>query len=470
MKKFSAFLVILSVLGLPALFAEVTVSGQFDAALIPLQVLIQDGDVAKANNEEEIAIGAGLGRPGNGDAARARIGVVAQDEEGKVGLNFKVQFNNNGSFRVAFDDFAEVWWKPIDWLKLDVGRFNIDTLRGKIGDDDWQHYTVKMKSPDEIFTRFQGQSISWTNAGNNNNPPNTLNNSGGFAISLTPIEGLFVGVGVPGLISVDASGADHTDWIKQKALYAYQYVQAGVGYEIGGIGLARVQYVGAKPSIDFFEEDGTTPKPDYGVDYDGSGIKAQKLEVAFAFTGMEGLVIDLGAKIPFGFKEPTANVGIWDEEPDSNPFFKDITWQAPFQVSLGAGFKTGAINILARIDTKFAGSVKYDGSIPWEYHLPFILNAHLWPSYDLGFATVGVDFGLEFVGKTTDKDGDVIGEVSGVTDGKNGGVRVGFGGWIKKTIGGCSIRGGLAYRLGTEVNSEKEVAALTVPILFSYSF
>jgi hypothetical protein len=451
------------VLGLPALFAEVTVSGQFDAALIPLQVLIQD--VPANSTQEEIAIGAGLGRPGNGDAPRARIGIVAQDEEGKVGLNFKLQFNANSSFRVAFDDFAEVWWKPIEWLKFDVGRFNIDTLRGKIGDDDWQHYTVKMKSPDEIFTRFQGQRGS---------------GGGGFGISLTPLEGLFVGVGVPGLISVEASGADHTDLVQRKALYAYQNIQAAVGYEIGGIGLARIQYVGAKPSVKGLYDgypNSWNPLSTTDLVYDGSGITAQKLEVAFAFTGMEGLVIDLGAKIPFGFKDLKPETGLWYDESDSIPEIKDITWQAPFQVSLGAGFTTGPINILARIDTKFAGSVKYDGNDlivlgmigGKEANLPFILNAHLWPSFDLGFASVGVDFGLEFIGKTTNEDGDVIGE-NPTSDGLKGGVRVGFGAWIKKTLGGCSIRGGLAYRLGTEVNSAKEKAALTVPILFSYSF
>ncbi|MDR0562741.1 MAG: hypothetical protein LBG73_08655 [Spirochaetaceae bacterium] len=464
MRKLLALSVILSVLGLPALFAEVTVSGQFDAALIPLQVLIQDGDVAKRKGEEEIAIGAGLGRNGsNNNAPRARVGIVAQDPDGKVGLNFKLQFNANSSFRVAFDDFAEVWWKPIDWLKFDVGRFNIDTLRGKIGDDGWQHYTVRMKSPDEIFTRFQGQSNARDNAG------------GGFAISLTPLEGLFVGVGVPGLISIAESNESHTDWVKEKALYAYQYVQAAVGYEIGGIGLARVQYVGAKPAVDkLFIKDPVTDLWIYNTSFDPyyPTITAPKIEVAFAFTGMEGLVIDLGAKIPFGFKEPTGNVDIWKEEPDSYTvmgFSGDkVTWQAPFQVSLGAGFTTGPINILARIDTKFAGSVKIDTSGDPAIKLPFVLNAHLWPSYDLGFATVGIDFGLEFKGKTTDQDDKVIGE--GTSAERNGGVRVGFGAWIKKSIGPCSIRGGLAYRLGTEVDSTKEIAALTVPILFDYSF
>jgi hypothetical protein len=424
-----------------SVFAEVSVTGEFDAVLMPLQVIHGKG----GPRGDETIVGAGLGRNGNGDAARARIGIKASDENEKIGLEVKLQFNNNNGFRVAFDDFAEVWVKPIDWLRFDVGRFNNDTLRGKIGDDGWSHYTVTMKTKDEIFTRFQGQSFAAPN----------VHNSGGFLISAAPIEGLFIGAGVPGLISFQNSGTN-PDWVQNRAAYAYQHIQVGVGYEINGVGLARAQYVGAKPAV----QDFTTVTP---------AINAPRFEIAFAFTGMEGLVLDLGAKIPFAFSEFNTGWGLEKKEDISVIVVDYATWQAPFQISLGAGFATGPIDIQARADAKFAGTVKPDsGGSASEIRLPFILNVHLWPSYNLGFATVGVDLGLDFIGKETNGNGDVL--YANTSSEMNGGVRVGFGAWLKKSFGASSIKGGLAYRVAGEVNSKKEPGVFSIPIMFEYSF
>ena len=441
MKKRIALSVVLSVLAVTA-FAEISVSGQFDAILVPLQILMQKDPPA---GQEEITVGAGLGRDGSAATPRARIGVVASDPDEKIGLNFKVQFNmhpdsgSTGSFRVAFDDFAEVWVKPIDWLRIDVGRFVNDTLRGKIGDDNWQHYTLRMSDPDAIFSRFRGPAWDGTDGG-------------GFLVSLTPVEGLFIGLGVPGMVSFRGSGtgfgSGRANETIEKLGYAYQRIQAGIGYNIKDIGLIRAQFVGSKPRVGL-KEDGS-------FDISGGTIVAPKIEAAFAFTMIEGLVLDLGGKIPIAFSEWHEPVGIWDEEPDPR---KGVTYQAPIQISLGAGFTAGDLDIKARVDTKLAGYVEPDNGLKTD--LSPVVNFHLWPSYNLGFATLGVDVGLEIIGKA---------KVDGEEIDKTDGVRVGFGAWLKKSIGSCSVKGGLAYRVGTEVYGQNEHGAFTIPFVFETSF
>ncbi|MDR1030817.1 MAG: hypothetical protein LBL76_08090, partial [Treponema sp.] len=152
MKKFIALAVGLVVLA-GAGFAEVTVSGQFDAVVMPLQVIDPD--------DGDTLVGAGVGRNGGSDAPRARIGVTATNDTEQVGLNFKLQFNPNVisghpvAAKLGIDDFAEVWWKPIPQLKIEAGKFVNDTLRGQIGDDNWNKYTVLMRDADGIFSRFK---------------------------------------------------------------------------------------------------------------------------------------------------------------------------------------------------------------------------------------------------------------------------------------------------------------------------
>jgi hypothetical protein len=77
--------------------------------------------------------------------------------------------------------------------------------------------------------------------------------------------------------------------------------------------------------------------------------------------------------------------------------------------------------------------------------------------------TFALDAGFEWVGKITDKKGDQI----GIYD---GGIRLGFGSWVQKSWGRCSVKGGLAYRLADNMNGLKEAAVFSIPIMFNYTF
>jgi hypothetical protein len=486
MKKFIALSAVLAVLA-GAGFAEVSVSGQVDATVMPLQVVVPD--------EGDTLIGAGVGRNGSGNAPRARIGIVAQTEDEKVGINFKLQFNPEAGSaeRFNFDDFAEVWWKPVDQLKIEAGKFVNDTLRGKIGDDNWQRYTAGMKDPDHIFSRFK--STSW----------GTDNTSEvGFMLGISPMTPLFIGVSVPSVVQFgagfpDLTGGSYTyyEWdndtgkVKDgepttagNVAHAYEKIQAGVGYTIENIGLVRAQYVGAS----YIDVGGDTWK---------NPLAVRRIEAAFAFTGMSGLVIDVGGKIPLAFstyeETKTIKAATTAKDAQGNDILDSsgnklltekavtrlvrvtdgTTYQAPFQVSLGVGYTLDSLDIKARVDAQFMGKATAKNDA--EYNIGPYINAHLWPSYKLdSFSeglSAGLDLGFEFIGEDTNKDGDVIViNKDSETVEKNGGTRFGIGAWIKKAYGGASIKGGLAYHVGSEVHSEKEPGAFSIPIIFEYSF
>jgi hypothetical protein len=302
-------------------------------------------------------------------------------------------------------------------------------------------------------------------------------------LGITPIAPLYIGVSVPSVVQFKDGGPDtvtgsytyyETDgepafpssgWNNDlttagNVAHTYEKIQVGVGFTIENIGLVRAQYVGASHiNPDTFWTD---------------NLKVRRIEAAFAFTGMEGLVIDVGGKIPLAFST-YEKIHSWDN--DTNPDTPAISitqrvtdgtkYQAPFQVSLGAGYTLDALAINGRVDAQFAGNrTQKDDS---EYNIGPYINVHLWPSYNLGFATVGLDVGFEFLGEDTDKDGNVIAKGDPDNE-KNGGMRIGFGAWLKKSYGGSSIKGGLAYHVGTEVHSKKEPGVFSIPVIFEYTF
>jgi hypothetical protein len=474
MKKFSALAVVLVVLS-GAVFAEVTVTGQVDATVMPLQVSVPD--------KGDTLVGAGVGRNGSGDASRARIGISATNDTKQVGINFKIQFNPNvadgkSSPKLGFDDFAEVWWQPISQLKIEAGKFVNDTLRGKIGDDNWQRYTARMKDPDGIFSRFKSNTVGDSDVG--------------FMLGIKPIDPLFIGVSVPSVVQLGAGFPDtvtgkYTYWevdddklqsewsinTEGNVAHTYEKIQIGAGYTIENIGLFRAQYVGAS-----YIYDSKTYANGFGTFWQNN-LNVRRIEAAFAYTGMAGLVIDVGGKVPLSFKtlEVTGfdyDTGKTDEDGNAikaairkKIIDGDWTYQAPFQVSLGAGYTADALDIKGRVDVQFGGSAKYDKT-DGEYNLGPDINVHLWPSYNLGFATAGLDVGFNYIGKNTNEDGDVIGEGPG-SDGEKGGYKFGIGAWLRKSIGSCSIKGGLGLSLG-EVHGEKQPTVFSVPIIFDYSF
>jgi len=440
-----------------ALHAQVTVGVSADMIAVPFQ-FIQAVEVEYPDGTVRYGplMGAGLGRiDGLDGGARIRLDARAVSEELGVGLRLRLQAQ--GHTYIGVENFMQAWWSPLDMLRLDVGRFDDDRLRGRIGYDYMHSFTVLMYSADAIFSRTRAR--------------------GGLMLSLEPVEGFLVTALLNGLNPLSREGHNYDRPVGSEPGYRPQHhrpyfptltfvpwqsrfsrgdvwrnASVAVGYTVPGIGLARVQYVGAIPQT-----------PDVGIDANEldvhpGAIVAPRIEAAFAFTAVEGLVLDLGGKIPLPITESLSG-GVTE------------TWQAPFRVSLGAQYRIGGLEILGRVDAGFGGKRSAEGAGgETSGSLSFApkVNVHLWPSFDLGAFGVVLNLGLEVVGQTTRTAGEGGGVTTVIGE---GGARFGMGLSLRRTLpGGIWVRGGLAYRFPSEVNGVRERGVFTVPLFLAYSF
>ena len=479
MKKFLIVLLLLAVAG--GAFAQdftFTVQGKVDAEWLPFQYADYDGDGY---------MGAGLGRD-TGDGTPMRAGLFVAAGTDNLGLKIQLRFNSNGSW--GLDDNLMVWWKPVPAFELDVGKFVNDPLRGKIGDNWLKGFTLSSYGNDDIFFRFRSQGANIGSTGDTG------------VLALVNYEGFIAGVLFPSLKPWDRVGMDEYASVgglnaeKERTYvihtngeddfgHVYERAQIGVGYNIPDIGLARIQFVGANSRVvDGFDIDDTLD-PIWEITLGRFQIFTPRLEVAFALTAVDNLTLDIGAKIPFALQGK--NIKTWD--PSDRKWTKDANkdredkYQLPYQVGVGAQYVIDDLTLVGRIDAKFGGS--YDPGIDGVEPLKFApeVNFHIWPKYNLGFMSVGLDFGLGWYGKYT-QDGDTVYassviDVSGTLDPVytqeiKGGIRAGGGIWVEKAwatgSGTSTIRGGLAYRAGTEVNGIKEPGVFSIPVVFDYTF
>jgi hypothetical protein len=483
MKKLCAVSILLVVLSTAA-FAQVkegiTIGAWGRVAWAPL-IAVQE-NTEDGYKEEPWAEGNAYAGLGVNWGAHPRVRVDINGTNPEKSLGFKLQIRSEGTFGLSgtgltgfaksFDvgDFASIWAKPFgnDYLKLELGHFNDDTLRGKIGDTDYHNFVTAMKDQDSIFHRFQGRT--------------------GAIVSSAPIEGLWLGIKADfaPLLAGSANGTlaswwkeapKSGTWDNGSGTYGdnfgdtenvYDYIQFGVGYVISGVGHARAQIIG------------NTHAPDGAFDYQAPEAvtpstiakNANEIGVAFAFTGVDGLLVDFGVKIP---------IGISDEiEVGSKKI--ELVYQKPFHFGLGANFTTGDFGILGRVDGDFAGNITAkEGDlvdkegIVWQRPE---FNIHLVPSYNLGFAVVGLDLGFVIYGDTDLwEDGKTIDDYKA----SKGGVDFGFGPWIQKKVSNGSIKAGIAYKVPTTryanladddgvYDDTKTQGVFTIPIILEYSF
>lgn len=136
---------------------------------------------------------------------------------GRVGINFFGMSDNMGfNLNMIMDpgaapnvgDITGVHVKFNDMIRLDYGRLQVDNVRGKLGGN----FIIDGPDEDAFFNRFYPEQ--------------------GAAISITPMDGLFIGA------SVNNKGT--TRPLEE----TYKGIQVAAGYNIDGIGLIRAQYVG----------------------------------------------------------------------------------------------------------------------------------------------------------------------------------------------------------------------------------
>jgi hypothetical protein len=464
MKKLIAISIVLVLLG-PAVFAEVAVSAGVHGVFVPIEV------EAIKNADDNVNAGSIIGW-GSDQARYAQITFAGETDDGKAG--FKTQLNVNENVNIiSLDDWAGAWVKPIDQIRLTVGRYQQDDIRGAIGaNDGWALAALAAKGEDNIFSRFTGNI--------------------GALLDIYPVPGLGIHFNISDLAGTAYAGGGPNGITP--AYRVYERFQLGVSYELEGLGLIRAQYLNADADgFNTRDEDkslagsGASVDPVLLANDDFSAFKAsgRRIEAAFKFTAIEGLTLDVGVKVPFRFKAADDDHALLQAAAQQmgalnfDPVVDDVRIyrQAPWQASVGVDATFGNFGIWGRIDTYFLGKYRLESeglTIGRDYYYqqnePFIFAFALEPKYDLGFGTVGVYFAVEAASNFTDKS-DIPGYGGDKT---GGGGKAGFGAWFKIPIGGGALKPGIAYRVGNTENPWSYYGLrngiFSIPIELDFSF
>jgi hypothetical protein len=371
-----------------------------------------------------------------------------------IGVTADMLFNKDV---VGLGNNAYAYVKPFNFVSMKFGKYIDEIMGGKIGDTDFNMFVLPEKNADSIFTRFHSGENTLANVNYETSFDPGAGTSQdfqkGFLLLLTPLKGLTLVLNLPSLGQAVYSGFTSNFGDPQSGTsYVWGNSQAAIGYEIDGIGHVRAQYIGVKDGS--INANGDWELSDYVTFATHS-----RIEAAFAYTGLQGLLLDLGLKyyIP---TDQSFNSGFgWGY----SDYARGMAIGLGARYSGGAPFGKGAYAIEGKIDTTFAGSyTDISGGTPLDATNGINLNAHLVPSYNLGICTVGGEFGLE-----VQQDSKVGGTAS-----KDGYTRFGIGAWAQRDLGMAKyIKIGVGATLPYTGNDDvKHGAIISVPIVFQYVF
>jgi len=194
-----------------------------------------------------------------------------------------------------------------------------------------------------------------------------------------------------------------------------KYSQYAIGYTINGIGLIRAGYHGVT-----------------GFDAGWPVIPSQLAQFAFQLNAIDGLTLDLG----FGYRLNSEDYG----DADLNTM----------QLGLAAGYNAGAFNIDLNFGGFFGGTYDKDAGTGEAG----VIRLMLTPAYTMDFGTIGANFilGTDFSGNDNVLD-------------------FGAGLWFSKSVGGGSVKAGLALHQPAGLNKDGKAKNMNfaIPIELTYS-
>jgi len=400
--------------------AQVTIGGSVDMSIVPFQ-LVQGDEYTTADgttNRHPNTMGAGIGGILHDGGPRIRLDARAANADHRIGMRLRFQATAPGpGMSIGGENFVQAWWSPLEQLRLDVGRFDDDRLRGRIGQDEMGMFTNIMFDQDAIFTRLRVRN--------------------GLMLSATPVDGLLLAASLRELVNFNytstvggtvfggdgaaspAPGGSNRVANRRENGDAWRNMTFAVGYTIPDIGTIRVQYIGDVPHAG---------APRITRDND--------VELAFALTAVDGLLLDLGGKLHFVYAMDDPN----------------------FAFSLGARFRADALEIIGRVDTQIGrvltGAVATANPTYVASNDLLRLNAHIWPSIQLDATRVILNFGIDYM------------EMPSGTDDR---IDMGVGLSLQRNfVGNTRVRGGVG--LAIPMDSSGRGMTFTVPLFLDYSF
>ena len=221
-------------------------------------------------------------------ARTARININGTSEDGKAG--FVMGVYNDFESGLGQGDDAYLWVKPVDTVKVSVGKFDSPTngLRGDFCYGSWNWLRPGNWVRDGEGLTFDG---IWRS---------------GLMVEADPMEGLHAFAVIP--MSSSYKSAEDT----------YRNIQVGFGYAIEGVGKLKAQFIG--------DYSYTTKKDDGKKDEDAT---TGQIGVAFDITAIENLYVTVGARFGIADKD----VVVIARPDDPNYLKMAFTAGASYQVS-----------------------------------------------------------------------------------------------------------------------------------------
>ena len=461
MKKITA-LCVLGLLALPV-FAQLNVGAYTKSFWIPYRLTVFE----KGDPQHTTAVQVPWGEPD----ISAGINFDGWSDWG--GLHLGVDVAHGAANRSAHAYSAKgsgwVWVKPFGFIPaLNMESFTIylgnpdnGHLAGKVGGSNLATYVLnKSYSIDRIlqqnglisqnaerdfrlelqdpqyntFTRFN--PYAWGNANAMTQNLWWPRVAAAAMITWEPVERLFIGFFVaPEMFSLvdwnaDAAGINNPilnsfngdklsdDDINQdfyNVKQVYRKMQIGAGYDIPGIGFARLQFIGLRNVI----------------------------EAAFQVKALGDVMLDIGFKFPFE----------GNDKDDDSTYKK----KRDFQASIAGTYRYYDFRLTGRVDTAFLGS---DSSrIGMDARVRGLnLIAYLIPSYQVSAGTVGLDLGFEYEQKDD------------FNNWENDSMQAGLGIWFSRSMGNANFKSALVTRMPFEWNGNKQPFDFMIPIMLEVGF
>ena len=400
-------------------FAEITFGAWLRSALIPVAY---DG---------EDYLG-GLTQSWGKAARTAVLGVNGVSEDGMAGFTFEIR--NQAGEGINMGDRTVTWLKPIEQLKLSVGKFDggDNGFREGTGFGAWNW--VRPSATTRLF--FNGDDSIMDAIGGS-----------GFMAEIFPIEGFKVMVNVPFL--KDAGKVEGN-----KAYDIYKKTQIGAAYTIDGTGTLKVLWTGVS-------EESKIGNSKY--DYTG------KIGVAFDLTAVENLYLAIGAKFDIVDEDYNADkvTGIVKYSDDDGNEWGGVKNKAYF--ALNASYKVSdAITFNMNGGVKLFKNSGFDPKWGIGAGVDYVIMEGLTLNADVRYIS---ETKYSKNGVKIDGNNDSVSFLIGATKtiGSNGNIGIGFQG----ATNGSGFSAFEAYKNKKNVITDiaySDNFAWCVPVMFNLSF
>ena len=323
MKKLIAIAVVFALV-MGGVFAETSVSGSANGKLV----------LGQGKTGEDSTVDAG---------GSMKLKISGKNEEGNFGGEFL--FNADNRAASLKDPKSNVWWKPIDMLKI------------QIGSDEWGSFGID-NGGTGIYGNMDDLDI-WQSIGAGKDFGSITGK--GLFLSVTPISGLEFDVAIP-FFNVNGAGFTAAYWPAAKEVY--KRFQARLVYNINNIGKVQAAYRSASYEL------GDPGK--IGVDFDLSALSGMGLALAF----------QLNTYFPTGDAD-LATTESW-----------------PLNLLFSFGFTAGDFNVKFRFTGEFLGKTTVNDVVTNE--TTATVRFGLFPNFkvsDALFVGVGFDVQVNNIGE-----------------------------------------------------------------------